>query len=213
MVEFLDPNCAPVESEEGTVPGLLPSRVRKFGYYPNIASFHSGDVLLFEPRSPTRISRAISKSQKELFADDHARWTHAAIYIGEGMIVEALPFRGVVDGHVSDYLPSHNIRVRRFDVKKEADQYRISIGAMKRRGRSYDLHKIPRIAKSLINVSDLTNGYGQRHTICSQVCFDSILEATKVPLDECPLDGPVVPAHLSNTASLQDVPVGWVKIS
>ena len=56
----------------------------------------------------------IASSQRELFANKHARWTHAAVYIGEGMIVEALPFKGVVDGHISDYLPTHNIRVRRF---------------------------------------------------------------------------------------------------
>lgn len=207
--QYLDPREAHRCAVLAPVPGILPKRTRNFGYFPSLDALKAGDLLLFEPLTARKNSRAVQIAQSEYFADDHRRWTHAAVYILDGLIIEALPSKGVVESHLSEYVPGYLIRARRCSVVNDAAGYRIALHAMKQRGRTYDLFGLLAIASSFLNISRLNQPVDRRYTICSQVFYDSFLEATRISLDECPPSGPVLPSHLSNTPSLSDVDLVW----
>lgn len=75
---------------------VLDRRIRSFGYLPDEAELLPADIVLIASDGG-KAPRWIEATQRRGgFAEDHARWTHAALYIGNDRVVEATPIGGSV---------------------------------------------------------------------------------------------------------------------
>jgi uncharacterized protein YycO len=92
----------------------LNQKIRAFGYVPDFRALDLGDIILVsDSRLPSRVIRATQNSAG--FAPPHTIWTHAALYIGRGQVVEAAPFGGVRVERLAKMTFGRNVLVRRAD--------------------------------------------------------------------------------------------------
>ncbi len=100
--QVLDPkDIAAARRPNQSQPHILPQFVREFGYVPDFDDWLPGDLLLFCSSRGSLIAQQIVSTQLKLnYAPDHARWHHAAVYIGDRYLCEAR--RGGNDGERSD---------------------------------------------------------------------------------------------------------------
>ena len=83
---LLDPTDTSSAKPLNSAPEPLPQSVRKFGFIPDFQLWEPGDLLLFSAVEMNGVQRAIVKAQERIgYADEHARWHHAAVYIGCGI--------------------------------------------------------------------------------------------------------------------------------
>lgn len=149
------------------------------------------------------------------FHPDHARWTHIAVYIDRGLLVEATPFGGVRVGQLVDMTFGRELLVRRRSTPLTLeDRYRIAVYALTGLRRGYSLASLPRLAWQALRSTlwqvdhrpDIRNV-----TTCSTVVRNAY--ATALTTDLLPGQvGVAWPADLSQTVELDDVPMGWVRV-
>ncbi|MEK7246438.1 MAG: hypothetical protein AAB223_10520 [Pseudomonadota bacterium] len=191
-------------------------RIREeFGRFPNFDEWRPGDLLLFhDPRWFSFVSRLIVWAQRDGYGSNHARWHHAAVYVGDGFVCEASMIGGVRRLPLHAYVGKHWIRVRRDSRLSELDGYKIAIRAMTRLGQSYDFGAI------LLLIGQLIGGLWKRPTlalnfkgaICSRLYELAYWAAAGRTLHDT--DGrPIIPAELSRTDRLVDVAVHWRRIT
>lgn len=211
--EFLDPEDKDVCGAIRGTGVLLPAKVRKFGRVPEFEKIEPGDVVLTEPIKRGVISTIIQAAQKTAGFDyAHARWTHAAVAVDDRFVIEAnVP--GVVLSDLLDRATSFRIRVRRPYHLSQIQRYRLALQASNTLRRRYSLFTALAVGRAslvgLMNHSTLLN-YG-RGTICSKLYSDCYL---RVSGNRALTDNPyvVTPAHLSMSAELQDVRIGWLAL-
>jgi len=214
MRRYLDPDHVETQSVPGLanyLPAELPRKVRNFGYHPPLSQFEPGDLLLFSPKAPSMASRYILQDQQEYFGEPDARWTHAAVYIFDGMIIEATPRNGTALAFLHRYLPTHDILVRRHMTITPVQLTHIVFHAFKRIQAGYPL--IP-LAFYLIRgwTYTIRPFDPKNYNICSELFHKACMAATRMALQGCPVDGLTKPAHLSATPSLSDVDIHWMKL-
>ena len=133
----------------------------------------------------------------------------------DDVLVEALPFKGIVQQSIYSYVPSDIMRIRRRPDLSDADRQKIAFYAMKNLGKRYGhgdaLSLGVDLAKGLWSKAALTTN--RFVVICSQLYFDAILDVTQRRLTDCPAESPTTPAHLSATTDLIDVSVDWHRIA
>lgn len=201
-------------ARETIVISLLAPAVRRFGYVPAVDRLLPGDLVLYSGGSLA--SPVIATMQQTAgFAAHHARWSHAAVYLEEGLVVEAVVRGGVVQRSLYDGVHQGLMRFRRPRELSDIDRYRVALRALSRIGKGYSVSKIPnlalRMARGLWRPLQQPELKGM--VICSQVYHDALVEITRGYLDKCPVDSPVTPAHLSCSDSFDDVDIGWKKVS
>ncbi len=150
---------------------------------------------------------------------EHARWHHAALYVGKGVICEASRI-GVQRDMLSKYVGSHYLRFRRNPDLKIEERYELALHALASQGVSYNFREIFRLWKAArfgfgnstkANVQMLGKQYPKQATICSQLYADCHVSVTKTVIGN--LDGgETTPACLSMAKRLVDVPIGWLAI-
>src|SRR6476659_3689762 len=70
--------------------GVLPPAARKWGRMLDLEDLEPGDLILFRPVNPNldKISQLIIAAQMQAgFSEEDARWTHAAVYLGDGELI------------------------------------------------------------------------------------------------------------------------------
>lgn len=150
------------------------------------------------------------------FDREHARWSHAALYIGGGRIVEATPFGGVRVGRLVDMTFDRHLLVRRRldEALTMESRYAIVVDALTGLRRGYSLGAVPRLAwrswRRQLWAPDRRPDVGGV-VICSTVVRNAY--TTSIAVDLVPGTISVTwPADLSHTAELEDVEIGWVQI-
>ncbi len=183
---------------------------------PDAETLWPGDVLLVTGTGLTgRLIRGVQ--QHGGFHPEHARWTHAALYIGRGQIVEATPFGGVRVGQLAGMTFGRQLLVRRRPATPYLpmeNRYDIAIRALTGLRRGYSVGAIPLLAWQAWrrNLWDQDHRPDVRRvTICSTVVRNAYTKA--IFTDLLPgLTGVPWPADLSLTPELTDMPIGWVRI-
>ena len=210
---------APEDAANGTWKNAsfrsLGQNIRDFGYVPDAAQMQPGDVILVA--GTNMVAKGIRKTQKIGFHTDDARWTHAALYIGEELIVEATPFGGVRVGSLYKLANGKRLRVRRIPCESGftmTTRYQVTISALTDLRRGYSLFSIPRLLWwalfGMLYKSDQRPNIGGV-IICSSVVRNAYLKSANLNLVPGMIS-PAWPADLSQTAELTDVQIDWVKI-
>lgn len=194
--------------------GPLPRRVREFGRYPNFADWHPGDLLLFyKSEKPSLVSKLIIKAQESSFALEHARWHHAAVYVGDGFLCEANIFSGVQYRPIHDYVGKHCIRVRRDPTLAPGEGFKLAVRALTHLRETYGvLTALGLGLKALRGFwRPTTLALDSQGVICSRLYALAYMAATGRIISDT--DGrPILPADLSLTDNLLDVTVCWREI-
>src|SRR5712671_4147665 len=90
----------------------LPEDVRAAGYIPYLPDIKVGDLVLFWPREPAFHQRLIIRAQRSAYNESEACFTHAAVYLDDYLICEAVR-GGVSVGTLLDSLTSCKLLIRR----------------------------------------------------------------------------------------------------
>jgi hypothetical protein len=194
---------------------VLPPNVRKFGFVPDFSRCRPGDLILSFSVEPGFVERQIAQTQDRIgLGKEHTRWTHAAVFIYEDWILEAVPWKGVITRSVYSDIPDSVLRVRRCPGLVDEERYKIALCAQRMLGSRYDTAVVLSAGlKAQFSGWDRVWFPVARPTIaCSKVFYDAHAEITQKLLQGCPLDDLVTPAHLSATQGLEDVHIPWLKV-
>jgi hypothetical protein len=174
-------------------------------------------VLLRSVR-PSWMSRAIVRAQlRGGYAETDARWTHAAIYMGDGYnVCEANVGpgkRGVAVAPLWNYCGATAVRVRRPLALSETDGWLLVMTALTQLRKTYDLVYVFRLAVLALR------GKGFWHSstrvrvspsalVCSTLYADAYTSQTRRVLGEH--NGYCTPGFLSYSSDFEDVPCSWL---
>jgi hypothetical protein len=202
----------------------LPSETRKFGKLIDTSNLSPGDLLLSRDLVPDKISSLITGVQRDGgYHVDDAKWTHAAMYVGDGASVVEATFDSLLGGgnvrltSLDDYCQGlQSLRFRRSKyISDDREGWRVCVRAMSRLGKPYDF-----MEAVLMWFNVIFRGQGffssemRRPTsaavICSMLYADSYNEATRRSLGE--VSGVCVPAWLSTSDEFNDVQAEWLLI-
>ncbi len=112
---YLDPSEAHLATKTWKPDGPIPLKIRNFGYCADLSTWLPGDLILVSSNKPSLIQNAIRKVQGQGYPNEHARWEHAAVYIGEAALCEAT-MMGVCVSNVYQYVGNHLIKIRSLET-------------------------------------------------------------------------------------------------
>lgn len=203
---------------------------REFGLLPDMRSWLDGDVILFSPR-PVHLARetrskseTVRTTQERLgYSPAHSLWTHAAVYIGNGEIVEANWSRDsrrnpVRRAEVSRYVPDAYVRRRTADELSGLQRAAIVLAALVRCGEDYAINAALEIyAKALAHkyfrpVPRFLRRRVASGLVCADIVSSSYDQAMRGPTFSAEDDAIIVPATLSATSILRDAEIEWCSL-
>lgn len=207
-----------IPSGTATVTGPLSSNELRLKKVVDLSLLRPGDLILTSALSPDLVQRSIRAVQvKGGYQVQDARWEHAAMYIGRGVLCEATR-RGVQRGMLSHYIGTHVIRARRDDKLNTETRYELAIQALSFQGYAYGFWEILRLFKAArlgfnnrATSNGRTPGYPKRAVICSELYADSYSQVTKNIIGNI-AGGEVTPASLSTDVRLTDVHLRWLGV-
>jgi hypothetical protein len=212
--KVLDPT-APIEAAGEISIAVLPAAARKFNFVPDVKPCLPGDLVLSRAAGAAGASGSITEAQHSAgFAPEHAAWTHAAVFLYDDMVVEAVPRRGVLQRSIYEDVPDRVLRIRRRTTLAETDRLKLALRALSMLGKRYSHWGVIQLGMHLLGGLWNRDAFaGNRHVvICSEVFHDAFAHVTRGTLSGCPVNTPITPAHLSFTPDLEDVDVSWLKL-
>jgi hypothetical protein len=206
-------------------PRAINPKARAFGKLVDCAALQPGDLLLSQELHPDVVGKQIVKVQLNGgYSERDARWTHCAMYLGDGANVLEATFDSVFrSGSVritslENYCQGkYALRFRRSKhVLSAQNGWFLCIRALTRLKQSYSFTTIAKLWWDVvIRKCGFYDPASQRQTskavICSTLYADAHHEATRRRLGE--IGGVCVPAWLSVSDEFNDVAVGWAQIA
>jgi cell wall-associated NlpC family hydrolase len=176
-------------------------------YVPNFSDWQEGDIVLVH-RTPDSIGLGIQASQAASFSPvtrAGAVCSHAAIYVGAGMVVDATVSAGVSAQSVWNYCQTRAIQVRRLTDPSipMADIADIAVEAQRHIGRPYSL--LQAIVSKVVPGSVPT----PNALYCSTFVGLVVANATGYDLSFDPQHQPLHPGTLAAHPDLTDVLLEW----
>lgn len=176
-------------------------------YVPNFSDWREGDIVLVH-RAPDAIGYAIQASQAASLSPVTRAGricSHAAIYIGGGMVVDATRSAGVSMQSVWNYCQTRAIQVRRLSDPSVpmSDIADISVFAQQHDGEPYSVMQaiISKLFPGTVPIPDAL--------YCSTLVGLVVADATGVDLSSDPAHQPLHPGTLAAHPDLIDVLLEW----
>jgi len=200
----------------------LPAATRSFGKLLDCSVLRPGDLMLTRDLSPEWTGKLISEVQtKGGYAERDSRWSHAAMYVGDGAHVVEATFDSPMGGGdvrlttLDDYCQGHaalRFRRSRF-ITSDVEGWKLCVRAMSRLRLPYSFAKAIdmwfRVVIRKTGFFDDQEKYPvSKAVICSTLYADSYNEITRRSLGE--VSGACVPAWLSVTDEFEDVKTQWL---
>lgn len=201
------------------VPHPLDDSAVVAGILPDMAGWHDGDVLLFRNATQNAMGTLITASMTRRYGAAAARWTHAAIYAGEGMIIQAVASnpRVVQEVAISRYVPSRVIARRAIPILTDAERREIVAAARATIGRNYNYMRAMQAGLAGLKIPQRQRlgrrkrAAALRACICSDVVIDAYLIGANVTLAP-DVTGVASPAALYLDTNLKFQPVTLCRI-
>jgi uncharacterized protein YycO len=220
----LDPAHVARATQTFTPNFRLEPRVREFGYFPDTDALLPGDLILTQDLPPDWISRGIEQAQIDAgFPAEHCRWTHAAMYLGDGERVVESTFgsgrSGVQISPLGDYVGTHLLRFRRPRDLSERQRWMMVVEAVSLVTLRYDFGYLwntfwqtrtgfwqRRKTQRDVNRAFKIN----RARVCSTLYADAFTRISGEVVDS--KNDAHIPATLSQSDVFDDVIAGWRKL-
>jgi hypothetical protein len=140
-------------------------------------TLRAGDVILVEGNK--LISRVV-------MAVTHSTWSHSALYVGEGRVIDPLPSTGTMLNTI-DAFESLNIRVCRPMGLRETELQRVCSFAMSHLGRRYDHINVSNVLRSYFgkkrDASEFLGDISASNEVCSGLIAEAFDQVGFVVLD------------------------------
>jgi len=203
---------------------LIANGLRDWGYFPDVSGWHPGDLILTKPAEPDVGSKLISLAQQAGYAD-YAEWTHAAVYLGDGLMLCEAQFDPphdceVIVTELANYVGTHTLMVKRSHYAAEKELgWAIATAAATKIGSKYDISFVLDVGAQMSRGHTLEDGVelppsSDRAFLCSTLYTTAHAYATNVAISDKLLKGSCFPAFLAGLYEpyLFDVPLRWRKI-
>jgi len=214
-VFILDSDVKGEVAEVTSFPFRLPNEIAHFGFIPKEEDLEPGDLIMFEPKSRWKLGHHMIKFvQSRCYGEQHSRWTHAAVYLGDWRVCTATPRRGVHTHEIWEQLLSHRLRVRRPKLPLN-QRFQIVVNALARKGEKYGLSKLIAFYRELDRLHNVAAHQRIRvvsAAICSDLYADAFFLASHMVVGQ-PYNTAFMPADLSASDKLVDVSVRWARLS
>jgi hypothetical protein len=198
--------------------------LRAFGKFFDTSNWRAGDLLLVRDIEPDWVGRGIEKSQlRGGYAQADARWSHAALYLGDRLTVCEATFsvlggpQGVVQTPLWEYCGTFAVRLRRpRAVVQSDDAWLLAIKALTQLRKEYDFNYIARLAWLAWKGTGFWGGgvtarLSPSALVCSTLYADAYGRQTRRTLGEED-NGICTPAYLSQSAEFDDLNLEWLEI-
>lgn len=191
---------------EHPLPGCWPGT-----YVPNLSEWEEGDIVLVEAAGFSGlVIRGVQAGTMNIAMLQGALWSHAAVYVGNGMVVDAAFPAGVTAQPLWNYSATRAVTVRRVGDPTVSLAMRrfIGVSATTHVGQPYSLLQAA-LAKLGIPSAQAPN---PNALFCSTFAGLVVAEATGIRLWSDPKHQPLLPAILATHPDLDTVPVEWRNI-
>jgi hypothetical protein len=193
----------------------VPKAIRDTECYPDLSMLQPGDLLLVSPLEPGWTARMIIGAQRQVHDEENARWMHAALYLGDNMVVE-IDGGGVHVRPLFKYVLTHRMLFRRVIDADGQDidlitGYKIALKALRGFSQRYEFANIFVTAYDCLTLGSKDpplRAVRSRGSICSDFFNQAVFATIDRPaarLDRNPLQ----PADLSASKLMRDIPVRW----
>jgi hypothetical protein len=208
----------------------LPERFRqriaeqtfKFGFTPDFEALRPADIVLARSRSMFDFGGLLTAhgQRRKGVGARHAFWSHAALYLGNNRVVEAMP-PSIRIWNLSDYTPSHFLMFRRYAPPRaggelsDAERLDVCMEACSRVGKPYARRQVLEIARDAI-LAPKAKPLDVRtddEFICSHLIFESFFFAIGASLATPVAASLVRPADLAASPALTTLQIGWRPIN
>jgi hypothetical protein len=176
-------------------------------WVPNFSDWQPGDVVLVatagdKAGKAVQLIQQLSQPQRD---HEAARFTHAAVYVGNGTVIDAVPSGPIAPRSVWAYCQFRDLMLRRVPARGDASSAvaNIAKAAQRHVGKPYSL------SAAAVAVLLPDTAPDRERLFCSSFVDLVVAEATDLLLSSRREHRPLLPATLVNHPELQPVQLEW----
>lgn len=184
-----------------------------------------GDIIMYCPAQPNAKQILIQSAQREAFAEEHAWFTHIALYVGDGNVVDSISVTGISMRPLWTLTEDGYVRIRRVKGIRPNQQRAVSVAAQQTRSKYAKIAAlaegmrmmgipIPERWERLLGISTYQkgkegNGVSEHILYCGQLVDIVYLKVLNLSVVDGDVIAPVPAAFSANNALFEDVVAHW----